>query len=414
MAKETWKDLTDLLDLPETATEEEVKKAFRAFARTDHPDFNPNSKQKDKYALVTALMGLVNQGKLTPSSQPEELIEEEDPFADVKAQKEKIKKVANPIYAPIDGKNITIERTINAELAENGGKLTIPITGTALLESNLVREKSISVDIKPKSWGRHKVVLTGKGRPGLFGGKSGDLIISIKSEPLKAPIPPRPIPPRPAPVPTPTPRPVPTNKKRAAAKFFEEDQTMPGENAKIRPAVLPKPEFPPKPFPTSSISTDMTEEEMYPSAVLAANTVAKVIYAPKRTWYALIFLILAIWFINYASNNVDTRNSEDATFLICEASNSMHATIFFDKYYNFESPYKAAIYDNYFRDDFDAQDMVAEIEDQYPRIQSAKFNNIKSAGEQLSQAVFQNDNSIESAMNQMQKACASSGNAWNE
>ena len=404
MAMETWKELTDLLGLPKTATQDEVKKAYRSFAKTDHPDRNPNSDKKEEFARVSTLIGFVNKGLLSADSQPEELIVEEDPFADVKAQREKIKKVANPIYEPINGKHITIERTINAELAEKGGKLAIPIAGTALLESNLVREKSISVDIKPKSWGRHKVVLTGKGRPGLFGGKSGDLIISIKSEPLKAPI-----------APTPIPRPEPKNNKSAAAKFFAEDQTMYGENTKIRPAVLPKPEFPPKPFPASSVSNEISHDEtIYPSAALAANTVAKVIYAPKRTWYALIFLILGIWFINYVSNNVDTRNSDDATFLICEASNSMHATIFFDKYYNFESPYKAAIYDNYFRDDFDAQDMVAEIEAQYPRIQSTKFSNIKSAGEQLSQAFFQNDNSIESAMDEMQKACASVGYEWNE
>ena len=402
MAKESWKELTDLLGLPETATQDEVKKAYRTFAKTDHPDRNPNSDKKEVFARVSTLIGFMNKG-LTPDSQPEELIEEEDPFADVKAQKEKIKNVANPIYEPINGKHITIERTINAELAEKGGKLTIPITGTALLESNLVRQKSISVDIKPKSWGRHQVVLTGKGRPGLFGGKSGDLIISIKSEPLKAPIAPGPIP-----------RPAPTNDKSAGAKFFAEDQTMYGDNTKIRPAVLPKPEFPPKPFPTGSVGTNMTDEKIYPSAVLAANTVAKVIYAPKKIRNTVVVLILSILFINYVSNNVDTRNSEDATFRICEASNSLHATIFFDKYYNFESPYKAAIYYNYFKEDIDAQDMVAEIGVQYPRIQSAKFSNIKSAGEQLSQAFSQNDNSIVGAMNRMQKACSSTGNAWNE
>ena len=143
MAKEIWKNLTDLLDLPESATVEEVNRAFRAFSKTDHPDFNPNSKQKDKYARVTALMGLMKQGLLSPDSQPEQLVDEEDPFADVKAQKEKIKNEANPIYEPINGKHITIERTINAELAEKGGKLVIPITGAALLASNLVRQKYI-------------------------------------------------------------------------------------------------------------------------------------------------------------------------------------------------------------------------------------------------------------------------------
>jgi hypothetical protein len=402
MAKETWRELTDLLGLSETATQDEVKKAYRSFAKTDHPDRNPNSDKKEKFARVSTLIGFMNKGQLSADSQPEVSIEEEDPFADVKAQKEKIKNVANPIYEPINGKHITIERAINGELAEKGGKLVIPITGTALLESNLVRQKSISVDIKPKSWGKHQVVLTGKGRPGLFGGKSGDLIISIKSEPLKAPITPAPIP-----------RPTPENNKSAAAKFFAEDQTMYGENTKVRPAVLPKAEFPPKPFPTGRTNNDI-EYQDYPSAVLAANTVAKVIYTPKQIRYAVIVLILSVLLTNYVSNNVDTRNSDDASFYICQASNSMHATIFFDKFYNFESPYKAAIYYNYFKEDFDAQDMVAEIGNQYPRIQSAQYSNIKSAGAQLSQAFYQNDNSIVSAMNRMQKACASVGYEWNE
>jgi hypothetical protein len=391
MAKEIWKDLTDLLDLPESATVEEVNRAFRAFSKTDHPDFNPNSKQKDKYARVTALMGLMKKGLLSPDSQPEQLVDEEDPFADVKAQKEKIKNEANPIYEPINGKHITIERTINAELAEKGGKLVIPITGAALLASNLVRQKSIAVDIKPKSWGKHQVVLTGKGRPGLFGGKSGDLIISIKSEPLKAPVAPRPAP---APAPTPTP----TNDKKT----------------KIRPAVLPKPDFPPKPYPTRSTNFNMAHEDNYPSTVQAVSTVGKVSSAPKRIRFAVLFLIVSVWFLNYVSDNVDKRNSDDASFRICEASNSLHATIFFDKYYNFENPYKAAIYYKYFMDDFDAQDMVAEIENQYPRIQAERFSIIKTAAANLSQAISQNDNSIIGAMNQMQKQCSARGYPWNE
>lgn len=353
MANETWRELTDLLALSEIATQDEVKKAYRSFAKTDHPDRNPNSDNKEKFTRVSTLIGLMNKGQLSADSQPEESIQEEDPFADIKAQKEKIKTVSNPIYEPINGRHITIKRTINAKLAEKGGKFTIPIQGTALLGSHLVRQKSIAVDIKPQSWGRTQVVLIGKGGPGLFGGKSGDLIISIKSEPLKAPIAPDPIP-----------CPASINNKSAAAKFFAQG--------------------------LKDIST------------------------PNQTRNALIVLIMSIMFINYVSNNVDTRNSDDATFQICWASESMYTTIFFDRYFNFESPYKAAIYDNYFREDIDAPDQVAEIGNQYLRIQSAKYGNIKSAGEQLSQAFFRNDNSIVRAMNQMQKACKSAGYEWKE
>ena len=48
MAMETWKELTDLLGLPKTATQDEVKKAYRSFAKTDHPDRNPNSDKKEE------------------------------------------------------------------------------------------------------------------------------------------------------------------------------------------------------------------------------------------------------------------------------------------------------------------------------------------------------------------------------
>ena len=158
----------------------------------------------------------------------------------------------------------------------------------------------------------------------------------------------------------------------------------------------------------------MAHEHIYPSAVPVGKTVEKVSYPSRSILYAISFLIILIWFLNYVSGNVDQRNSDDATFRICEASNSLHATIFFDKYYTFESPYKAAIFYKYFIDDFDARDMVMEIENQYTRIQDKRYIEIKIAGESLSQAISQNDNSIISAMNQMQKQCAAFGYPWNE
>ena len=158
----------------------------------------------------------------------------------------------------------------------------------------------------------------------------------------------------------------------------------------------------------------MAHEDIYPSTVQEVSTVGKLSSAPKRIRFTVLFLIISVWFLNYVSDNVDKRNSDDASFRICEASNSLHATIFFDRYYNFENPYKAAIYYKYFMDDFDAQDMVAEIENQYPRIQAERFSIIKTAAANLSQAISQNDNSIIGAMNQMQKQCSARGYPWNE
>jgi len=403
MAKGTWKELTDLLGLSVSATPDEVKKAYRSFAKTDHPDRNANSNRKEEFARVSTLIGFMNKGQLSPDFQPEELIEEEDPFADLMAQKEKSRAEAKPIYEPTDGKDITIERTIDATLANNGGKLIIPITGAALLASNLVREKKIEVDIKPKSWGRHQVVLKGKGRPGLFGGKSGNLIISIKSQPLKEPV-----------SPTRVPKPDQTNNRNTNKNTPKVSTPTFGEHTKIRPAVLPKPEYPPKPFPTTSINTNVTDEKIYPSAVIAGNIVSKGISNGNRLRNISIFLIISIWLFNYVSNNVDKQNSWDASFAICDATNSMHATIFFDKYYGYESPYKAAIYYKYFKEDFDAQDMVSEIANQYPRIQHAQYAKIKSISEKLYFAISRNDTSIISAMNQMQKECGARDFPWNE
>ena len=403
MAGESWKDITDSLGLPETATEDEVRKAFKAFARTDHPDVNPNSARGEEFSRASSLFSLMNQGKLYPGSQSIESAEEEDVFADVTAQKEKIKKEAEPVYKPVDGKNITIERTIDADLAENGGKLSIPIVGTALLASKLVREKSIEIEIKPKSWGRHQIVLSGKGRPGLFGGKSGNLIISIKSEPLKAPI-------RPQPTPQPTPRPN-SSKKRNRETSKDSEKLV--KLTKIRPSVLPKPEFPPKPYPTQiKVDKNNIEGRSQEGESVPNNEKAKKSWKSLR--YTIVSLIFLFYLGNIISNNTDLRNSDDATFQICDATNSLHASIFFDKFYNYENPYKAAIYFNYFTEDIDASDEVSEIDVQYPRIQAEKFANIKAISEELSYAFSLNDNSIIPAMNQMKDECAAQGYPWNE
>lgn len=402
MAQNSWKELTDSLNLPESASEDEVKKAFRAFARTDHPDINPNSSRRDQFVRASFLMSLVKQGKLSPDSVFDEPEEEEDVFADVNAQKVSVKKEAQPIYEPINGKNITIDQTINAELAEKGGVLTIKIEGAALLASNLTRQKNVEVSIKPNSWGRRQITLKGKGRPGLFGGKPGDLIIKIKSEPLKAPL-------TSESKPKPGASTIKTQASGAAGKNSEKISTT----EKIRPTVLPKPAFPPKPYPSLNQNQKIFTDESFSNDSVPARAIDK--RKPVKGWrYIAGTLIIVFWLGNIISNNNDLRNSDDAAFRICSATDSLHATIFFDKFYNYENPYEAAIYYDYFTEDIDATDMVSEIEVQYPRIQAEKYLTLKSIGSQLSLAFSRNDRSIVTAMNKIQKECSNQGYPWSE
>lgn len=402
MARNSWRELTDSLNLPETASVDIVNKAFRAFARTDHPDINPNSSKSELFTRVSFLMSLVKQGKLTPDSVIDEPEEEEDVFADVAAQKASVKKEAQPIYEPKNGKNITIERTINAELAEKGGVLSIKVEGAALLASNFARQKSFDVSIKPNFWGKHQITLKGKGRPGLFGGKSGDLLITIKSEPLKAPL-------------NSESKPKPgVAKKRSQENGVSGNQNGNYTNTeRIRPSELPKPAYPPKPYLTQRNEDLIANRNQYFNENESVGLASKG-KSNARWRYAAIFLIFAAYLGNIISNKNDLRNSDDAVFKICEATNFLHASIYFDKYYNYENPYEAAIYYDYFQEDIDARDLVSEIEVQYPRIQVEKYLTLKSIGSQLSSAFSQNDRSIVSAMNRIQKECSNQGYPWSE
>jgi hypothetical protein len=143
-------------------------------------------------------------------------------------------------------------------------------------------------------------------------------------------------------------------------------------------------------------------------------------YKPKKTItrdriVRLIgVVVLASWFVNYISGNIDKNNSMDATFAICSSAESINADILWSKFYNYENPYKAAIYIKYFSKNIDTIDDISTIEAELLKIKDGDYLGIRSYAQELINAIEQNDISIVRAMNRLKAECGARESFWSD
>jgi hypothetical protein len=125
-------------------------------------------------------------------------------------------------------------------------------------------------------------------------------------------------------------------------------------------------------------------------------------------------IILASWLVNYISNNIDKNNSWDASFEICSAAEFINADILWDRFYNYQDPYKAAIYFQYFTKDIDTAYYIATISTELLRIQDSNYLGIRSYAQYLINSVEQNDLSVIKAMKRLKSECGQRDFPWSE
>ncbi len=136
---------------------------------------------------------------------------------------------------------------------------------------------------------------------------------------------------------------------------------------------------------------------------------------PKKKLINLIAIsILAFMLINYVSGNVDKRNSWDASFQICFSAESINYQVLREEFYNYESPYAAAFYYDYFSKDIDTVDDIETIEEQLLRIQDSNYLGIRSYAQYLINSIKQDDLSVVKAMNGLRSECGQRDFAWSE
>lgn len=125
-------------------------------------------------------------------------------------------------------------------------------------------------------------------------------------------------------------------------------------------------------------------------------------------------LILSAWLINYVSNNIDENNSWDASFEICSSAASINYEVIWNKFYDYEEPYAAAFYYDYFSKDFDAADDIETISVELMRIKDSNYLGIRSYAQYLIKTVEQNDLSVVKAMKRLKSECIQRDFLWSE
>ena len=206
-----YKDYYALLEIKRNASQDEIKKAYRKFAKQYHPDSNignpeaeemikeineayevlSDEKRKKKYDTLINRFNFMSGLDFDPKK-----------FGFSKTKKEN-KEDPNPVFSDFfnlffgndeldfeelsfdddveeeeemlfkKGDDLEVEHNISLEEAFNGGKTTIEVRGIG----NKIKEYEIDVPAGIRNG--EKIRLLGKGMPGTIGAPPGDLYIKI-------------------------------------------------------------------------------------------------------------------------------------------------------------------------------------------------------------------------------------------
>lgn len=203
------KSYYEILNLPENATRNEIKKQFKKLAKLYHPDINPTKEAEEMFKEINRASevlldeekrktydNLRKNYKKVYNSQSSNYS-----FYDIFKKKEN-KKEKQP--APFDGDDITIQVEIDYLEALVGTQRSVNISrsfvcpkclgkkfanGLKCLYCNGLGEKNqnrkITVKIPPNLKNGAKLRIKGEGQIGKYGGKNGNLYVIVNIEEQK-------------------------------------------------------------------------------------------------------------------------------------------------------------------------------------------------------------------------------------
>jgi len=392
--------LLKVLKLEYTSDIRVVYKAAKRYARDVHPDQNPDKKHlwlefEIAYNVIKRLsdtglsfdnyseaLASTPGGKKTSSGQPGNTSNKAKQSED--SQKSQQRRSQSPPEKPKPGANISIRIKARFDQIVYGSTLNVKIPATSAKSDPSIQRVTIEVtptpiwtnkdgSISQKSLNavfNKKVVVNGYGEKGSDGGSPGDLIVSFDID---------------------------TSESQAIREVISVHFGMKNQFTD---------------YSRSRANYEANSEPQREEPVQYRNP--KKSSKKDRIAKLIGVVILTSWLVNYISGNIDKNNSWDASFEICSAAEFINADILWDRFYNYQDPYKAAIYFQYFTKDVDTADYIATISTELLRIQDSDYLGIRSYAQYLISSVEQNDLSVVKAMKRLKSECGQRDFPWSE
>jgi curved DNA-binding protein len=187
------KDYYQLLGVPKTATEDEIRKEYRNLARKHHPDLNPGDKSaENRFKEINEAYEVLSDSEKRrrydqPAPNPRagfhdggEAFSENgaDGFGDLFADLFRARR-ATPGGAPFRTKG----RDVNATIALTVEEAHTGVVRSIQFEAAGGQPKSLEVTIPPGVRDDSVIRLAGQGEPGAPGSPAGDLYLHVDLEP---------------------------------------------------------------------------------------------------------------------------------------------------------------------------------------------------------------------------------------
>ncbi|CAN5834415.1 DnaJ C-terminal domain-containing protein [soil metagenome] len=206
-----FKDYYQIMGLERTATADQIKQAYRKLAHKYHPDISKDSQAKEKFQEIGEAYAVLkdaekrlayddlgkrpaNENFTPPPDWQQHFntgqsgfddVDLSDLFAQMGRQQHGTRRHAN---SPAQGQDYEISAAVTLEQLFRGGEIEIRAELPEVDQHGLAHRvaRTFRITLPPGAADGQRLRLTGKGGPGLHGGRQGDLYVelALQSHPL--------------------------------------------------------------------------------------------------------------------------------------------------------------------------------------------------------------------------------------